>query len=110
MVDLVHEPPATAVAAIVIALQDQLNVLAKSVKRRFRGPSGTNLIPQPVCEKGVDAGSGPAVDVDEKCDLDPVPLVDEDEVVICPQCQKDPGQIPDGEIVFRPVLVGDDSF
>ena len=42
--------------------------------------------------------------------LDPVPLVDKDQVVVRPQREEDTGQVSNSEIVFRALLIDDDPF
>jgi len=48
--------------------------------------------------------------VDKERGLDPISLVDEDQVVVRPQREKDTGQVSICKIVFCSVLVDDDAF
>jgi hypothetical protein len=53
------------------------------------------------CEERTDSGSGPAVDKENEGELEPVPLGDENRVVL----GQDEGEVAYGEIVLRPILV-----
>jgi hypothetical protein len=51
-----------------------------------------------------------AADGDKERVLDPISLVDENQIVVGPQREQDTGQVSDCEIVFRPGLVDDEPF
>ena len=48
--------------------------------------------------------------MDDKSDLDSISLRDENQVVARPQRQKYASEVSQGEIVFRAVLVDDDTL
>jgi hypothetical protein len=61
-------------------------------------------------KKGADLGPGPAVHMDDEGGLNSIALGDEDEIISCPQYQKDTIEITIGEIVLQPVFVLDNSL
>lgn len=70
----------------------------------------TYLVAEAACKESTEAGPSPAVDMDNKCDLDSISLVNENEVVVRPECEQDTTKVAVGKVVFRDMLLDNESF
>jgi hypothetical protein len=66
---------------------------------------GTHPITETSRKEGTESGPSPAVDPENESELQPVPLGDEDQIILCPKGYQNSREIGYGEIVFRLLYV-----
>jgi hypothetical protein len=66
---------------------------------------GTHPITETSCKEGTESGPSPAVDPENESELQPVPLGDEDQIILGPKGYQNSREIGYREIVFRPLYV-----
>jgi hypothetical protein len=103
---LVGKPP----SAHVHTLQNQVSILSTSGCTRSKAVPITHPISETSREEYAQPRPSPTVDSDNQGIPYPIAFVDIYQVILCPKCDKNTGEIAPGKIVLRSVYVNHKSF